>query len=318
MKTGELTRAGVLSALIVLFILAFIYVPVVSYFGMFLGACAVAVLVVSVSSPKAIVLSLGVSMVLTALFSDVMTMLYSGALMVMLPGIALGICFRKKASFATLLLCGGLAYLVAMVLGFILMKVLYHTDMIAELKTMSEEFFRGMIKVMESMPELANQAEAEAFEQALPSLLDMVTMVLPGVFLIAAGMLSLGSVLLSRGVLRRMGTDVSYLPSFSCLTVSKQISYGYLLLMVASLFVKNTSLYFMLYNVALVLSLILFVCGVSLLKYWINKTGVPKGVCLLLLCMVLPFLMLLFQFVVLLGAADTLWDFRRLRGKKAM
>ena len=314
MRTNELTKAGLIAAFIVLFALVFIYFPLFSFFGMFLGVCTVAVLVVSVASPKAIGIALAVSMLLTALFSDVLTMLYSGVLMIVLPGLATGICFRKKARFFTLLMTSALAYLAAIMIMFVLMKLLFQIDFVAEFKGMMEEALRQMTAVVESVPELSDQQGASALLQGLPQLLDTMTLMLPAAFLMTAGLLALGSIMLSGGVLRRMGLGVAHLPSFSYLIAPKQLSYCYLLLTLIGMLSNNTTIYFLLNNVTTILSMILFVCGSSLLKYGINKTGAPKGVCLLLFCMAMSFLLLLYQFVVFVGIADTLWDFRKLRG----
>lgn len=313
MKTSELTKAALLSALIALFALSFIYLPFFSFFGMFLGGCTVTILMVSVSSFKRIGIALAVALVLTALLSDAASMLYSGLLMVVLPGAVIGFCFRKKMQFQGIMLAGSLAYLAALMAGFMLSKAMFGMDLVGELKSMMEEVMQGMAAVMESVPELADQENAANFSQMLPNLVNTMMLMLPATLLMMAGIMSLGSALLSRGVLCRMGQPFSYLQSFSRLSAPKQISYGFLLLMLASLFMKNSTVYFLICNVMIVLAMILFVCGLSLLKYWINMIGAPQGVCLLLFCIALPFLLFLFQVIVFLGAADALWDFRKLR-----
>ncbi|MBE7042577.1 MAG: DUF2232 domain-containing protein [Ruminococcaceae bacterium] len=311
MQTKELTKGALLAALTALFALSFIYLPLFSVFGMFLGVCTVAVLLTYVQSVKISVVALVVSMILTAMFSNLQTMLFSGFLMIVLPGTAIGVCFRKQTSFAVMIIVGSMAYLFAMIGTFMLSKWLYGMDLIAEFQTILEQTMKEWISVMESVPELADSKGADEMLRLLPSLMNTMTMMIPSAFLLASGILSLGCVLLSRSVLCRLKQSFSYLPSFSQIHVSKTFAYGYLILMVAQiLLAQNSSVYFMLYNVSALLSGVLFIGGLSLIKYFINKTKMPKGVSLLVFCIILPFVFLLFQIISLVGMIDALWDFR--------
>ena len=107
MKTKELTKGALLAALTALFALSFIYLPLFSFMGMFFGVCTVTVMLTYVDSFKVSITALAVSMLLTAMFSDIQTMLFSGVLMIVLPGTVIGSCFRGKKPFFVMMIWGG-------------------------------------------------------------------------------------------------------------------------------------------------------------------------------------------------------------------
>ena len=314
MKTKELTKGALLAALTALFALSFIYLPLFSFMGMFFGVCTVTVMLTYVDSFKVSITALAVSMLLTALFSDIQTMLFSGVLMIVLPGTVIGSCFRGKKPFSVMMIWGGIAYLLAFLGTFLLSKMLYGIDMIEEFKSMAEQSTQMLVSVIESSPEFSDQEAADLFMRTLPTVTNTMILTIPSAFIIVAGLLTLCSVLLSRGVLCRLKKSFSYLPSFSQLHVPKTIAWGYVILMVAEwMAAGNRSFYFLIYNVNLVISFILLVGGISLIKYLINKIGAPKSISLLLLCLILPFAVFLYQIIVLLGMIDAMWDFRKPR-----
>ncbi len=312
MKTKELTKGALLAALIALFALSFIYLPLFSFMGMFLGVCAVTVLLTYVQSFKVSLTALAVSMLLTAMFSNVQTMLFSGVLMIVLPGTVIGSCFRVKKPFSVMMIWGGMAYLLAFVGTVLLSKMLYGLDMIEEIQSMAEQSMKMLVSVIESSPELSNRQTADQVMNILPTLTNTLILTIPSALIMGSGFFALCSILLSRGVLCRLKKSFSYLPSFSQLHVPKTIAWGYIILTIGELMARrNQSLYFLIYNVNLVISCILLVGGISLIKYLINKSGVPKSISLFLLCLILPFAIFLYQIIVLLGLIDAIRDFRK-------
>ncbi len=312
MQTKELTKGALLAALTALFALSFIYLPFLSFFGMFFGVCTVAVLLTYVKSVKVSVTALTVAMILTALFSDLVTMLFSGVLMIVLPGTVIGMCFRRKQPFSTMMISGGIAYLAAIMGTFLLSKLVYGIDFAKEFQTIMEQTMQQFVSMIEASPQLANGEAAEQLIKMIPALTNTMMLTIPSAMMITAGFLTLCNVLLSRGVLCRLRDSACSLPSFSQLHVPKTIAWGYVILTIVEMMaMKNRSLYFLLYNVELVLSSILLVGGISLIKFLINKMGAPKIVSGLLLLVLLPFSVLLYQIIVLLGLIDAFWDFRK-------
>lgn len=312
MQTKELTKGALLAALTALFSLSYIYLPVVSFFGMFAGVCAAAILLTCMDSMKVSVISLAVSLILTAMFSDIQTMLFSCFLMIVFPGFSIGMCLRKKKSFSAVIMVGSIAYFLAIAGTFLLAKQLYGIDLVSEFRSVMEQTIQELVSVSESVPELAHENEAEKLVSILPELAETMTMMIPSVLLLASAFLSFCSTLLIRAVLRRIMPSFSYLPSFSQLHVPKMFAYGYLGLTVAEMLLsQNRSLYFLCYNVSTVLSGILFIGGISLIKSVINKIKLPDGISLLIFCLIVPFMFFFFQLISLVGLIDAFWDFRK-------
>ena len=144
---------------------------------------------------------------------------------------------------------------------------------------------------------------------------DSIKMILPvsRVAVIMAAGMTLGNLMIGRGVLRRMGFFCEQVPSFSQLQAPRLIAGGYYLLFFLFIGMPRTPICFAIGNAVCVLMAILTVCGLSFLSYGIKKTGLPKGVRVLLLCLVLPFLLFLGQLTALIGAIDAFADFRKLR-----
>ena len=71
------------------------------------------ILVTHISSVKISVTALAVSLILVALLSDFQNMIFSGLLMIVLPGAVLGIGVRNRQSMGALMIMGSISYLIA-------------------------------------------------------------------------------------------------------------------------------------------------------------------------------------------------------------
>lgn len=315
MKTTDLTKGALLAALTALFALSFIYLPLFSVFGMFFGVCTVVILVTHISSVKISVTALAVSLILVALLSDFQNMIFSGLLMIVLPGAVLGIGVRNRQSMGALMIMGSISYLIAIAGTILFSKFVYGIDFVQQLRETMEQTVPRFISAMESVPELSNSEGAKETLRALPSLVEQTILMIPSALMIAAAFLSLCSILLTGSVLRKLQKGQGLeLPTFSQLHLPKSIAYGYFGLMIAGMFfARYSSLYYMIVNVTSVLSSLLLIGGISLIKYLINKIQAPKGVSFLILLILLPFVLVLSQPITLLGALDAFWDFRAVK-----
>lgn len=303
MKTKDFVRAGIFSALIVVFLLLFLYLPVFSFLGLFLAVCTVVVLTISVPDGKAVVLGAIVSLALTMLLSDPISGLLCGGLLTILPGLTIGLCFRKRLDFPVMLLTGTFVQLLAMIAVVLLQKRLLGVDFVDELKLVTQQTLASL-----------QTAAGVGFEGVdFSDMADQIMLFLPACFLTVAAGMTLGNLMIGRGVLRRMGFFCEQVPSFSQLQAPRLIAGGYYLLFFLFIGMPRTSTCFAIGNAVCVLMAILTVCGLSFLSYGIKKTGLPKGVRVLLLCLVLPFLLFLGQLTALIGAIDAFADFRKLR-----
>lgn len=312
MQTKDLTKGALLAALTALFALSFIYLPLFSVFGMFLGVCTVVILVTHISSLKVSVTALAVALILIAFLSDLQSMLFSGLLMIVFPGAVLGICFRNKQSMGTLMVAGSFAYLVAIAGTVLCSKLLYGLDFVQQLKEAMEQAAQSFVSAIEAVPELANEEGAKEMLKALPSLIQQSILMIPSALLTASAFLSLCSILLTGSVLKKLQKgQYTQLPTFSQLHLPKSIAYGYVALMIAGIIsVSHPSLHYMITNAVAVISSLLLISGISLLKYLINKIQAPKGVSFLILLILLPFVLFLSQPITMAGLLDTFWDFR--------
>lgn len=310
MKTSDFTRAAVLAALITVLLLLGFYLPQLSLVTPYFAACAVVLLVVSVPVRPA-ALAVAVACILSALLSNVAYALLYGLLYCLLPGFLTGILFRGRKNIQTIFIGSTAAYLGATVL------VLWISSMMAN--TSIVDFIREPIDaVFDSMAQLGAAANAEQqgmVTQMLQQMKSTFLLYIPSLLICNGGMMSVIAIYISRAVLNRMGLSYQYLPAFSRLMPPRGLAYSYIIFMLAGFFVPpGSSFEGLLANVLMILWLLLFIFGLSLVKYYINKIPTVGAVQNLIFIVLFPFLMLLSQLVVFVSAADAFWNFRKPKG----
>ncbi len=152
--------------------------------------------------------------------------------------------------------------------------------------------------------------EVVALEDALSYLL----MVFPGLILIQSLFGAFVNYYLTTAVMRRFVPSQIPLPEFSRFRLPGHVVSGALLLVVLSWGTSYLSAIHttgLLANITLLVIMVFFMQGISLISYWIKRTKVPRWLRALIL-VVLVVLSPMITLISLLGMVDVLADFRKL------
>jgi uncharacterized protein YybS (DUF2232 family) len=153
---------------------------------------------------------------------------------------------------------------------------------------------------------------------------DTVTYLVPGFLIISSAVFGFISLFLSKMVVCRIGYDYKYLPVFSELKVSRVTTGVFTISFLLFMFSDQTIFSAAIANIALILSIILMVCGISVMDYFVKKAGIPGIVRVIIyiigfsittvLALIIPVLHP-FYILIVLTLVDSALDLRKLSHK---
>lgn len=177
------------------------------------------------------------------------------------------------------------------------------------LTTEISQIFSSMIQQQAEALQSVN-IQVMALEEAVSYLL----LVLPGLILIQSLFGAFVNYYLTMAVLRRFVPSDDPLPEFSRFRLPGHVVSGSFILLFlswATRFVEGINNDGLLANVTLLIVVIFFMQGISLISFWIKGTRVPRWLRIIIL-IILVLLSPMITLVSLLGLVDVLADFRKL------
>ena len=219
-------------------------------------------------------------------------------------GFIIGDTIRTKKSKLFMLMSTGLVLLVSMVIQYVVAVIMFEFNPVKELMTMTKESYHQMGKMMEgfnALPENYYKQVADAlfmFETTMPSLLIISLFIFTYVFI---------NILLP--VLKKIGLEVPKFPAYRNMKFPKSVLWYYLIVQIVTLFVElehGTFTFMVFANAALILRVLLFLQGISLIQYYIHEQKGPKWVVILVTIFAFP----LQGITVLIGILDLGFNIR--------
>lgn len=228
-------------------------------------------------------------------------------------GIVLGYAFRMEFSPGKTMLWGTIASLLskAILLGIgIMVTGVNPFDMQSDVmaKTMEQvvEFYRSLGKPEQEITEITTNMQA---------MLELVKIILPSGFVMASVGDTFLNFLIAKRVLKKLGHSIADFPPFKHWTLPDYVVYFFALSLVMIYWGKSremTILYQSGMNLYMLASTMLFVQGLSLFNYVVDKYNLSRWARGIILVLIITngFLS---QILICAGAVDTIIDYRRLR-----
>jgi len=233
-----------------------------------------------------------------------------------LIGIVLGYAFRMEFSPGKTMLWGAAASLLSKVallgIGVVVTGVNpFDTEGVAMAKAMEQaiEIYRNFGMPPEQLAQMAEQMQ---------TVMGFVKIILPSGFVLASVADTFLNFLIAKAVLKKLGHGIADFPPFKVWTFPSYLVYFFALALVMIYWGQSrelTILYHSGMNLYMLMSVILFVQGLSLFNYVVDKYNLSRWVRGIILMLILTngFLS---QLLICAGAVDTIIDYRRLRAPR--
>ena len=270
------------------------------------------------------------SIIITALAVFILSFLIgnlfflSVSIFMVLPGIIMGIAYRKGVSAWTVIARGTFSYLLVYILYLAIANYLFHMNLPNMILNMMDEGNKlvqsNMDAILKSLPSEQNTPEykqqwenvKQDINTTVVQVKEIFIILMPSLLITSSFMLAFVSHIISRRVFKRLGTSVQGLPKFQDLHLPRWILYYYFIAFFILLFpdIKN---YLFLYNVAMngsyLLGIVLLVLGISVItKYWIIR-GWNRGI-FTVLVLILLFFTPFTQIFLYIGIIELLFNLR--------
>lgn len=177
-------------------------------------------------------------------------------------------------------------------------------------KTTVYENYNATVKLAESL----DQPSPMTKEQ-VDLTIKTITETLPSLVILSAFFIGFLVVLINFPIMKKLGVPVQSFNAIKDLRLPKLLLLAYLIIILVEFITKpeaSTYLYGVLINANVILSVLFFIQGISLIHFLMNRSGLPKAVAWIATILAFP----LSSFVVLMGIVDLGFDLRMLLGDK--
>lgn len=306
------------------------YIPALMIFTVFLSAIPLVIITVR-TNPTMVILSAVLAFFVLALFTGKSMMAGITVLVFGVAAYATGYALKRKWDFGRVLVIAAGGYLFSMLVTIVFLNKIEGVNQIQKLIL---EPMQGYLDEMQSkMGELMQMyGDAKAYEENLGAIKDnftaakeVISLLVPGFFIVVSAFWGYMTLAFSQFILNRIGHDYRYLPAFYGLKVNRGATTVFAVSLILSMFISKQIVSAALVNITFILSIVLFVCGLSVCDFYVKRARIP-GVFRILIYMVvfgimsilavrLPFLHPVY-ILVLVALGDSIFNFRKFGNAK--
>ncbi|HMM07044.1 MAG TPA: DUF2232 domain-containing protein [Clostridiales bacterium] len=316
-STKTIADCGIFTALAVLLLLIGIYIPIFGTLVMFLWSVPVMIVILRNGVPAGVAVSV-ITAILAMVFAGVLNGLFA-ALSLAGFGLVYGICFKKQYSPGKTLIFGILAA-AAVTLASITFGGILGSLNFSSLLSSFEAHMREAYAAYADAGLLDAMVPAGMTAQTyVEQIIALMKQLLPAIFVIVAMMMAAGNYFFAVLILRRLRFDIRPLPKFRDWHLPWWVMWGLviaLLSLVVGNFTHNELLLTLAKNIAISYCPILIIAGIAFTRYIMVRVGMGvifQGVIWLAALM---FPSVAVMFFILIGAVDTILDYRNNIGKQ--
>jgi len=232
-----------------------------------------------------------------------------------LIGIVLGYAFRMEFSPAKTILWGSVASLLSKIallaIGAVIMGVNPFTmqgEVMAQAVQQAVEVYRNFGMAEQDLAKMTESMQA---------MIELMKIILPAGFIMASVADTFLNFLIAKKVLKKLGHNIPDFPPFKQWTLPSYVVYFFALSLVMIYWGRSrdiTLLYNVGMNVQMVANMLLFVEGLALFYFIVDKYNLSRMVKGIILFLILTN-GIFSQMIIFVGAAETIVDYRRLRTK---
>lgn len=219
-------------------------------------------------------------------------------------GFIIGDGVRTGKTKLYIFMASGLAVLIMGVLQFAAAAAFMNINIISELTDSLRAYYEQTGELMKRFDMLPDD-----YDQIVNQMILMVQTLIPSMFIIVSYLTAFITVSIIFPLMRKLGTDVPKFGKFRNLKFPVVLLFYYAIILIVSLLAKpeaGSTGYLIIGNAMLILRVLFFMQGLSLLAFAVHATGIPKWLFVPAVLLAIP----LSPIVVLLGILDVGFNIR--------
>ncbi|GKX68460.1 YybS family protein [Inconstantimicrobium mannanitabidum] len=307
-KSLAMVESGIMSVLVVVFMMMAIYVPVMGVAALFIVPIPIVILNVKYNI-KYSVLSIIVSGVLLCMFNGVITGLANIGLYAF-PAIALGQCIKYKKSSTV----SFIALLIGNIVGNVSSALIYiYLAMNTTVYKLIDYIVKELKETLSIYSKLGLDPSSNLqYKQFLSVDANLILNIMPAILIIGGAIFALLNYNITREIFKKLKLKMNPLPNFTEWYTDTMFGGILIIIICIGIMTKQSGLRigeYIFYSGSIIFQLIMFVIGLSVISYFLlNKIKMKKGF-VILICVILS-LSSLQSVIVVLGITDFIVDFR--------
>lgn len=311
-QSKRLTEGALLTAIFIVLILVSVFVPVLSFFAMFVLPVPF-VIYASRYDWRPSLIMLAVSMLLSILFATLFSLPVT--LLMGLGGIMIGSAIYRKLTPYETWARGTFGFIIGLLFAFVFTQYVFGVNWVNELENMMNE---SMDMTINTFEQFGMGEQTEEAREMLEASLDMLVNLLPVfIALIAIGLAFL-SQWVSYKIIRRLDNKEIKFPPFLHLRFPVSLIWVYFFALIITLIVSEQSNIFHLAaeNLLVLTGVLMAIQGFSFIFYYAHHKNMSKAIPILIVVLTILFPMLFFYLVRILGIIDLGFGLRDRLSKK--
>lgn len=300
-QSNYLTYGSMMIALFAILLAISIYIPIISVITVFIVPLPIAWYSAKFDRRQAILVTV-LSIVISYLIGGILGLL--AGLIAAPIGLIIGHSIQQEKSKLHILMSTGIFLLIMAALQYIVSILVLNMNVIENLLEGLEISYKQAGSIMSSVGQLP-----EDYDERVSQALLLFRSTLPSYFIGAMFITALVYVVINFSVLKKLKLEVPKFSKFMDFRLPKVVLWYYLIVSIFTLFVTfevGTFGYLLFVNALLILRVLLFLQGISLIHYYFYVQGWPKWSAIFATILAIP----LFTFTIILGVLDLGFNLR--------
>lgn len=300
-QSNYLTYGSMMIALFAILLAISIYIPIISVITVFIVPIPIAWYSAKFDRRQAILVTI-LSVVISYLIGGIFGLL--AGLIAAPLGLIIGHSIQLEKSKLHILMSSGIFLLIMAALQYILSILVLNMNVIENLLEGLEISYKQAGSIMSSVGQLPKD-----YDERVSQALLLFKSALPSYFIGAMFITAFVYVVINLSVLKKLKLDVPKFSKFMDFRLPKVVLWYYLIVSIFTLFVAfevGTFGYLLFVNALLILRVLLFLQGISLVHYYFHVQGWPKWSVVFATILAIP----LFTFTIILGVLDLGFNLR--------
>ncbi|MFF2754503.1 YybS family protein [Psychrobacillus sp. NPDC058041] len=300
-QTSYLTYGAMMIALFSILLAMSVYVPFVGFITSFIVPLPIAWYSAKFERKQAAWVTI-IAIVISFIIGGVFGFLF--ALIVAPLGFIIGASIRSKKTKLYMLMASGIYLLLMTALQYVISISVLNINVLEQLLGAAEISYEQVGNIMSSVGQLPKDYDS-LVEQSLL----IAKMTMPAYFIGTVFITAFIYLVINLALLKRLKLEVPKFSQFTDFRLPKAVLWYYLIVSIFSLFVSyevGSFGYLATINALVILRVLLFLQGVSLIHYYFHVLGYPKWLAVVVTILAIP----LYTFTIVLGVFDLLFKLR--------
>lgn len=300
-QTNYLTYGSMMIALFAILLAISIYVPFVSIITLFVVPLPIAWYSAKFERKQAILVTI-VAIVISFLIGGIFGLI-AGIIFGPL-GFIIGHSIRNDRSKLYILMASGIFLMLMILVQYIISILVLNINPLEHILKNVEISYKQAGDIMSSVGQLPKD-----YDERLSQAILLIEAIMPSYFIGGVFIVTFLYLVINLAILKKLKLDVPNFSKFMDFRLPKAVLWYYLIVSIFTLFVSfeiGTFGYLLFVNAALILRVLLFLQGVSLIHYYFYVQGWPKWSAVLATILAIP----LQTFTVILGVLDLGFNLR--------